>query len=133
MTTEDTKAIDEVLRDVTDAPRTGLESPMSITTTAYYKGFSMMITKRDSTAKILPLLEKQIELVDWLVEHDFKPSWNEDTNKAHLTPESIPTMPCVFHGESMIKAFSKKTNKDYWYHKSPDGQMCFGDGYKIKK
>lgn len=60
------------------------EAPVSVTTTAYYKGFSMMITKRDPEVDGSKLLEQQIKLIDWLVAHNFKPSWNDETNKKAL-------------------------------------------------
>lgn len=39
---------------------------------------------------------------------------------------------CKTHGVSMQAAISKKTGKEYWFHKSPEGAMCFGKGYQEK-
>lgn len=61
---------------------TNQEAPISVNIKAYYKGFGLQITKRDPEEKASPLLKQAMETIDWMVEHDFKPSWNEDTNKS---------------------------------------------------
>lgn len=85
---KDAQAINEVLdedaKEVNKPMSTELpEAPMSISTTAYYKGFSMMITKRDPEVKVLPLIESQMKMIDFLIEQGCKPSWNDDTNTKH--------------------------------------------------
>ena len=63
---------------------TNSEAPISISTTAYYKGFSMIITKRDPDVKHDRLLDEQLAMIDDLIRRGVKPSWNDETNKAHL-------------------------------------------------
>ena len=61
------------------------EAPASVSSVVYYRGVAMTITKRDPEVSIKPLVEKQMEMIDWtLDEINCKPSWNEETNKAHL-------------------------------------------------
>lgn len=31
---------------------------------------------------------------------------------------------------AMVKGISKSTGREYWYHKSAEGKMCFGTGFK---
>lgn len=58
------------------------EAPMSVSSTLYYRGVSITITKRDGEAKIKPLVEKQLEMIDWMLdEKKCKPSWNQQTNE----------------------------------------------------
>jgi len=69
---------------------TNAESPQSVTTQFYYKGFSILLTKRDSDIKVMPLLTDAMTSIDWAIEQGLKPSWNEDTNKQASTPAVRP-------------------------------------------
>ncbi len=55
------------------------EAPESVTIKGYYKGYSVMLTKRDISVKSLPLLQDAIKAIDWMEEHGFKPDWHTDT------------------------------------------------------
>ena len=67
------------------------EAPMSVSITIYYRGVSMTITKRDSDAKIQPLVVSQMKLIDWMLdEKQAKPSWNSETNKEVLGESQMP-------------------------------------------
>ncbi len=58
------------------------EAPISVSVTIYYRGCSIMVTKRSGEEKIQPLVEQQMALIDWALDvKGCKPSWNEDTNK----------------------------------------------------
>jgi hypothetical protein len=37
---------------------------------------------------------------------------------------------CEVHGVDMSRGISKKTNKEYWYHRNAKGEICFGKGYQ---
>ena len=37
---------------------------------------------------------------------------------------------CSTHEEQMTKGHSASKNKDYWYHRNAEKQICFGGGYK---
>lgn len=66
------------------------EASMSVTIQAYYKGFSVLITKRDPEAIVRPLVAQAMRTIDYMIKLDFKPSWNQDTNKQFAetrTPE----------------------------------------------
>lgn len=67
---------------------TGQESPQSVSFVGYYKGFSVTITKRDAEAKVLPLIDDAILAIDDMLSKGFKPSWNDETNKAIQNPGS---------------------------------------------
>jgi hypothetical protein len=62
---------------------TGQESPQSVSFVGYYKGYSATITVRDTEVDAKALVNKAIEGIDYMVEKEFVPSWNSDTNKAH--------------------------------------------------
>lgn len=36
---------------------------------------------------------------------------------------------CRVHNCEMIQKWSEKKQRNFWYHKSDEGQMCFGKGY----
>lgn len=75
------------MKEATDAAyaeelETGTESPMSVTSVIYYRGVSISVTKRTPNAKVLPLLESQMKMIDWaLDEKKCLPSWNLETAK----------------------------------------------------
>ena len=48
----------------------------------------------------------------------------DDFDKSHI---------CPAHGIQMVSRISKKTNEPYWSHRSSEGELCFGKGYKPKK
>ncbi len=65
------------------------EAPMSVSTVIYYKGFSTTITRRNLEALITPLIDKQLDEIDRLIEErDVKPSWNPETNKVALDKDA---------------------------------------------
>lgn len=101
---------------------TGNESPQSITSILYYRGVSITITKRDEEAKIKPLVEKQLAMIDWMLdEKQCLPSWNKQTNEEVGKPieKPIETNPdekeCPLHPGIIMK---KRTGKygDFYSH-----------------
>ena len=56
------------------------EAPESVTIKGYYKGRSVMLTKRDVSVKSLPLLQDAIRATDWMEENGFKPDWHTESN-----------------------------------------------------
>ena len=65
----------------------GEEAPISVSSTVYYRGVSIIITKRDPEAKIKPLIESQLTMINWMLdEKECKPSWNKQTNGEIQTP-----------------------------------------------
>jgi hypothetical protein len=75
---------------------TGMESGQSVSTTAYYKGFSMLVTKRDQSVDLMPLVEDQMALIDQLIDKGCQPSWNTETNKTALGDvKRVNTTPIV--------------------------------------
>jgi hypothetical protein len=70
-----------------------LEADQSVTIKGYYKGFSVLITKRKHDAKILPLIEDAMIAINYMITKEFKPSWNEDTNEQVSQPTNLGTCP----------------------------------------
>lgn len=69
---------DEEVNDMSEAEK-------SISSVVYYRGVSTTITRRDDEVDLKPMLEKQLNMIDWLLDDKgCKPSWNEDTNKVAL-------------------------------------------------
>ncbi len=54
---------------------------MSVTIQSYYKGFSVLITKRDPEVQVSPLIVQSMETINKLLELGFSPSWNQQSNK----------------------------------------------------
>jgi hypothetical protein len=65
------------------------EAPLSIHIDAYFKGFHCGITVRKEENSIIPST-KVVSIIESLIEKGFKPSWNEDTNKASLGSPVAP-------------------------------------------
>lgn len=90
LTEEDIEGMEEAADEAfgkTGKKKTDLpEAPVSITVRGYYKGFSVLITKRNAEGNVE--LEKVITAIDNMVAKGFKPSWNEETN--HFFPQ-VPT------------------------------------------
>jgi hypothetical protein len=89
------KSIDETFKENTpELP----EAPMSITIKGYYKGFSVLLTKRMDETQLAPQIVKVMGLVDTMIANGYKPSWNDDTNGKMLptiqtavqTPQAAP-------------------------------------------
>ena len=79
------------------------EAPESVTIKGYYKGYSVMLTKRDVSVKSLPLLQDAIKAIDWMEEHGFKPDWHTDANgKASQAGDGKQLLSvCPIHNEPM--------------------------------
>ena len=123
-----------------------MEAPQSISITVYYKGFSMIITKRDADVTVKPLLDSAMEAIDYMVGKGFKPSWNEDTNKQALGINPIATAPiqpaaqantkpCELHpGQTLTYKNGKYGG--FWSHvmgTRPDGKPEYCNGYDKSK
>ena len=79
------------------------EAPESVTIKGYYKGYSVMLTKRDVSVKSLPLLQDAIRAIDWMEEHGFKPDWHIEPNgKAGQAGDGKQLLTvCPIHNEPM--------------------------------
>lgn len=67
------------------------EAPRSISIKGYYKGFSVTLTKREASEEFGPMAMEAEAAIERLLSHDWKPSWNPDTNKGSAS--SVPTTP----------------------------------------
>lgn len=108
-----------------------MESPQSASFTGYYKGFSVLLTKRDQEAKIKPLIDAAMAAVDYMIEKGFKPSWNDETNGKALgqvvvtsTPKSEPVVtqteskPCPIHEGKRLFYNPNGKFGPFWSHKT---------------
>ncbi len=79
------------------------EALESVTIKGYYKGYSVMLTKRDVSLKSLPLLKDAIRAIDWMKENGFKPDWHTDANgKASQAGDGKQQLTvCPIHDEPM--------------------------------
>lgn len=68
---------------------TGQESPMGVTSQIWYRGVSMMITRRSESAQLSPLIEKQMQMIDWLLDvKQCKPKWDEVPVNTKASPNT---------------------------------------------
>jgi len=96
------------------------EAPQSVTIKGYYKGFSVLLTKRDPEVKTMPLLESSMKAIDWMITNGFKPSWSDDTNKSIVAQkvnapreynhEPVNQEACG-HGNTIVR--ESKSEKNY--------------------
>jgi hypothetical protein len=96
-----------------------MESPQSITTQFYYKGFSILLTKRSLNTNTELLLQDTMATIDWAIAHSLKPSWNEETNKqalgstpAKTTTVAHPSTPGDYQREPVSQTVEQFENQD---------------------
>ena len=130
------KDIEETAEELFEEPNGNLpEAPTSITIKGYYKGFSVLVTRRPPTNDVE--LEKIMKAIDNMVEKGFKPSW-ADNREPKTDKESYPQAvkkgieetypPCPLHEQPMDKVTVKGTP----YH-TFKGNNCSGEGWWPKK
>jgi len=94
-----------------------MESTQSITVQFYYKGFSILLTKRDPEIEVKPLLINAMASIDWAINNDLQPSWNAETNKEALKDNEVKKSVPVEQFEDVCencgskKGTSKKGNR----------------------
>ena len=125
------------------------EAPMSIHIDTYYKGFHSGITIRMTDNTTIPT-SKIMRVIDSLINSGFQPSWNVETNNAHITPvkegfpndtigspkaevpdiTSLHQPSCPKHGMTTKwkEGTSKKTGNPYAFwgctSRNQDGSYC---------
>ena len=126
---EDQEFIDKAVGGEETLP----EAPVSITVKGYYKGFSVLITKRNATGKVE--LEKIMEAIDNMVEKGFNPSWNDETNEKVKPTQPVEkddlTSICPIHGVEMEQKQGKYG--PYWTHSKFEDEVwfnCNGRGWR---
>jgi len=106
----ETQEIEEVMDKAEELTKKALpEAPVSITVKGYFKGFSVLITKRSDSGDIK--LDKIMEAVNNMVEKGFKPSWNTETNGKAVKQE--PKAVCDACGGEAVEK-SGETNNKKW-------------------
>ena len=78
---EATKGMDKDFKEAIDKANPP-EAPASVTIRGYYKGYSVLLTNRDESVKMSPLLKKAMIAIDWMENNDFKPSWDDKPKPA---------------------------------------------------
>lgn len=89
------------------------EAAASVTVRGYYKGFSVLLTNRDPNVAIGPLVNKAMMAIDWMAEHGFKPSWNDETN-GHS--EKAEKNSCSHPADKVVTVEVKKEGKNKGRH-----------------
>lgn len=139
MDASEEKIIDEVMGEETsNLP----EAPLSITIGSYYKGFSVLWTRRSADTKVSPRVGEIKDFIGKLIEAGYMPSWNLETNKASLGEnkgigidlsidgEKGQGGVCPVHNVKLVykSGISKKDNKPYAFWGCPeklaDGAFC---------
>ena len=113
------------------------EAPTSITIKAYYKGFSVLITRRTSDPKVE--LEKVMAGIDNMVERGFLPSWSDETNKQANGDSQSDSKPSVSSDVHMCTVHNvemkERTSRDgsvFYSHALKKGEIwvyCSGKGF----
>jgi hypothetical protein len=104
---------DEAVAEAIDEQKAMPEAPLSIHIDTYYKGFHSGITIRLPDNKVIPS-SRITTMIDNLIFQGFKPSWNEDTNKAQ-TPAKVMEATaglCPKCGSPLVEA-KKKDGTSY--------------------
>ena len=92
------------------------EAPISITIKGYYKGFSVLLTKRLDERELTPQIVGVMAVIDNMINKGFQPSWNTDTN-AKVNGETKTLDPiCPIHNKAMTNG------KWGWYCKTKVGE-----------
>lgn len=111
------------------------EAAASTTIRAYYKGYSVLFTRRNMEGKLNPLGTKTF--INNLIESGFNPSWVKETKpeapKSTETNKDDPKLTrehCLVHNVKMD--YYEKEGKS-WYSHSKDNEKkiwCSGNGWK---
>lgn len=120
-----------------------MESAQSISFTGYYKGFSVLVTKRDEEAKVQPLIDEAMKAIDYMISKGFKPSWNDETNgralggnTAQSSEKKTPTKPCPLHPDKLLYFNPDGKFGPFWSHKTDqvngNGKSIYCGGYNKK-
>ena len=121
---------DQDIKDINETLTAG-EAAMSANVRGYYKGFSIQITCRDPQVKVKPLLDKCVEIAEYMNNNGWKPSWNDTTNQANNKPKTVTseigttTVPtCPYHNKQMTLRDGQYGQ--YWScgTKLDDGTWC---------
>ncbi len=110
------------------------EAKASTTIRAYYKGFSVLFTKRNMEGKLS--VEGVQDFVNDLVSRGFNPSWVKETkgeapkemNKDD--PKRLSREHCLIHNVKM--SYYEKEGKSWYSHSKDDEKKiwCSGNGWK---
>lgn len=80
-------------------------------------------------AEAFKLVQEEIELEADRLRTNVKNSQNVPPPVPKAQNDFPDKEVCEVHKVPLKTAVSKKTDKPYTYHRSTDGQMCFGKGY----
>jgi len=99
------------------------EAPISITIKGYYKGFSVLLTKRLDERELTPQIVGVMAVIDNMINKGFQPSWNTDTN-AKVNGEKHLCDKCG--AEAELKSGTTKAGKTW------KGLFCKSDKEHVK-
>ena len=107
MENKDEAWIDEELEKKPELP----EAPTSVTWKGYYKGFSVLVTKRDAKSSVMPLLDSAMVSIEWMIEKGFQPSWNIETNVKVANGQTKTKVCASCQGEMEFREGVGKTSR----------------------
>jgi len=125
MNDEDKILIEEVVEEnVLPEPKAELpEAPISLTIKGYYKGFSVLLTKRMDESQLTPQIIGVMAVIDNMINKGFQPSWNTDTN-AKVNGKTYVCDECG--AEAELKSGTTKAGKTW------KGMFCKSNKDHIK-
>jgi hypothetical protein len=96
--------------------KTGMESMQSTTIQFYYRGFSILLTKRDESVSMQGLLSQAMLDIDWAITHNVQPSWNKATNEevaeiALTDPAPVPAKSILVKKTIPVSQFEQVCEK----------------------
>ena len=88
------------------------EAPASVTIRAFYKGYSVLLTNREESVRMRPLLRKAINAINWMDLNDFKPSWNEPKGQQSFVKQDQKDQKTCPHAHTVVKVSHSEKNPD---------------------
>lgn len=107
------------------------EAPTSVTIRAFYKGYSVLVTRRGESGDMSTLIKESTKAIDWMEgQEHFAPDWNTTTpSKTTTRPQSSTPQAIHEHNFVLKSAGVTKTGKPYpafWTCtvRNADGSFC---------
>jgi predicted rRNA methylase YqxC with S4 and FtsJ domains len=129
MDLEDQKWIDENLNPEAEKEIRGEYSEATYTL-SFINGQPGLVVRADHSQELINRISKVLPIYK-----RFREAIQNGVEEKKAAPNASPEVQafCQVHGIQMAKGISRKTNKEYFYHDSPEGNRCFGKGYMPKQ
>lgn len=105
----------------------GHEAPMSVTVRGWYKGYSVLITKRDPEASVEPLLKSAMSAIDWMDENeDWNSSWKDEDNSGGNYQQDKEKQAACDHENTEVRVSKSEKNPGRKYKRCVDCNKFLG-------